>query len=437
METTLGEIIDEHGGSIKTGPFGTTLKASEYTPTGVPLISVKEIGSGSFHIDDKTPRVDHSVTSRLPEYLLEEGDIVFARKGSVERSAIVGPEQDGWFLGSDGIRLRLPAAVSSLYVRYWISQGKIKEWLHQHSTGSTMASLNQKTIARIPIFLPTIEKQKTISDVLSAFDNKIELNGRMNETLEAMARAVFKDWFVDFGPTRRKAAGETEPVAILGGLLPDPAKAAELTALFPSGFGDNGLPQGWDEQPLDQIAEFLNGLALQKYPAKPGEDSMPVIKIAELRNGVTSKSNRASRSVPDKYVLKDGDYIFSWSGSLMAKYWTEGEGALNQHLFKVTSETHPMWVVSNWVEHHLAEFQRIAAAKAVTMGHIKRSHLSEAMCVLPRPDDLAPMGEVIQPIMDLMIQNELENQTLAATRELLLPKLMSGEIRLKDAEAVG
>ena len=324
--------------------------------------------------------------------------------------------------------------VDSAYL-YYAMLNEVPKLLGQvHAAGHGTGVLSTDLLKQVPVSDFEPEYQSVVGQKLGEIDGKIELNRQMNETLEAMARAVFKDWFVDFGPTRRQASGTTDPVQIFGGLLPDPTKATELAALFPSGFGDNGLPQGWDEQPLDQIAEFLNGLALQKYPAKPGEDSMPVIKIAELRNGVTSKSNRASRSVPDKYVLKDGDYIFSWSGSLMAKYWTEGEGALNQHLFKVTSETHPMWVVSNWVEHHLAEFQRIAAAKAVTMGHIKRSHLSEALCILPRPDDLAPMGEVIQPIMDLMIQNELENQTLAATRDLLLPKLMSGEIRLKDAE---
>ncbi len=111
---------------------------------------------------------------------------------------------------------------------------------------------------------------------------------------------------------------------------------------FPDRFGVVDLPKGWEDKGLDEVAEFLNGLALQKYPPT-GEDDLPVIKIAELRGGISAKSNRANRSIAAKYLIKDGDFLFSWSGSLMAKFWTEGEGALNQHRFNVSSETHPRW----------------------------------------------------------------------------------------------
>ena len=136
--------------------------------------------------------------------------------------------------------------------------------------------------------LPPIEIQNQIVSVISALDDKIALNRRMNETLEQMAQAIFKDWFVDFGPVRRKQEGASDPIAIMGGLVLDAARADELAALFPHTLGD-GLPNGWSERGLDEIAEFLNGLALQKFPAAEEEDSLPVIKIAELRNGVTAK----------------------------------------------------------------------------------------------------------------------------------------------------
>jgi type I restriction enzyme S subunit len=269
--------------------------------------------------------------------------------------------------------------------------------------------------------------------VLRSLDDKIELNRQMNQTLEALAQAVFEDWFVAFGPTRRKMAGETGPAAILGGLLPLDA-AAPLAPLFPDRLGDNGLPLGWEEKPLDEVAEFLNGLALQKFPAKLGEPSLPVIKIAELRNGVSAKSDRASRDLADKYIIQNGDFIFSWSGSLMAKFWTEGEGALNQHLFKVSSQGYPTWFFSRWVHQHLDEFQRIAASKATTMGHIQRGHLKAAMTVDPGAPALKIMDSVMGPLLQATLENDLENQTLAATRDLLLPKLMSGELRLVDGE---
>ena len=244
----------------------------------------------------------------------------------------------------------------------------------------------------------------------------------MNDTLETMARVSFKDWFVDFGPTRAKAEGRA------------PYLAPELWDLFPNALDDEGTPVGWESKPLDEVAEFLNGLALQKFPAAHPEDSLPVIKIAELRGGVTAKSSRASREIPGKFVVKDGEFLFSWSGSLLAKFWTEGEGALNQHLFRVTSERYPAWFFSLWVHHHLEEFQAIAASKATTMGHIQRGHLREAMTSCPPDDVLSTLGLTIGPLVERTIKNELESRTLAQTRDLLLPKLMSGEIRLREAE---
>ncbi|MBC6404101.1 MAG: restriction endonuclease subunit S, partial [Hyphomonadaceae bacterium] len=273
----------------------------------------------------------------------------------------------------------------------------------------------------IEIPLPAISDQTAIAHILGTLDDKIELNRRMNETLEAMARALFKDWFVDFGPTRAKAAGRA------------PYLAPALWDLFPATLDGEDKPAGWATKPLDKIADFLNGLALQKFPASDPEDSLPVIKIAELRGGITAKSNRASREVPGKYVVSDGDFLFSWSGSLLAKFWTEGEGALNQHLFKVTSDRYPAWFFSQWVHHHLEEFQAIAASKATTMGHIQRRHLKEAMTACPPDDVLSLLGETVGPMVERTIKNELESRTLAQTRDLLLPKLLSGAIRLGGA----
>ena len=270
---------------------------------------------------------------------------------------------------------------------------------------------------------------QTISPTFAALEHK--LTRHVNKFAGALA----------FYLTGRKLAmtGQgraSDPVAVLGNLIPNPARAAELAALFPHALGEDGLPVGWISEPLDQIADFLNGLALQKFPAKDGEPCLPVIKIADLRNGVTAKSDRASRHLPSKYIINDGDYIFSWSGSLMAKVWSEGEGALNQHLFKVTSERFPQWFYASWVQHHLAEFQMIAASKATTMGHIQRGHLKAAMTVCPDIGCLAAMDQLMRPLWEKMLSNDLENRILAETRDYLLPRLMSGKVRVADAARI-
>src|SRR5690606_3772071 len=263
------------------------------------------------------------------------------------------------------------AEADARFVEYLLRSHEYRAWVIGSATGTTVKHTSPSRIEAFRTLVPPPTEQRAIAHILGTLDDKIELNRRRNQTLEAMARALFKDWFVDFGPVRAKMEGR------------EPYLPADLWQLFPDRLDDEGKPEGRSDHPLDENADFLNGLALQKFRATDPNDSLPVIKIAELRNGVSAKSDRASREVPAKYIIKDGDFLFSWSGSLLAKFWTEGEGALNQHLFKVTSESYPMWFVSHWVHHHLDEFQAIAASKATTMGHIQRGHLKAAMTLCP------------------------------------------------------
>jgi type I restriction enzyme S subunit len=319
-----------------------------------------------------------------------------------------------------------PSVLDTRFLRYvLISHDYQSRLLALASAAATRPALTMAMIEGLDIQAPPLSEQRAIAHILGALDDKIELNRRMNETLEAMARALFQSWFVDFDPVRAKLEARWQSGDSLPGL------SANLCELFPSRLVNSELgeiPEEWEVKPLDEIAAFLNGLALQKFPATDPTDSLPVIKIAELRNGVSHKSDRASRDVPEKYIIKDGDFLFSWSGSLLAKFWTEGEGALNQHLFKVTSERYPMWFVSYWVHYHLEEFQSIAASKATTMGHIQRGHLKSAMTICPADDALKKFDVVMAPLIDEAIQNELESRTLATLRDTLLPKLLSGEI---------
>ena len=167
--------------------------------------------------------------------------------------------------------------------------------------------------------------------MLGSLDDKIALNRRMNRTLESMARSLFQSWFVDFDPVRANAAAAPT--------LP-PALAAHFPAAFaPSPLGD--IPQGWEVRSLDQIADYLNGLALQKYPAEPGRPTLSRLKIAQLRKGDTEGAELSSTDVPDKNVINDGDVIFSWSGSLLVRLWTGGKAALNSTCLRSRATSSP------------------------------------------------------------------------------------------------
>ena len=293
------------------------------------------------------------------------------------------------------------------------------------NSGSAQPSLNRNYIYSIMVKIPLLSEQRAIASILGTLDDKIELNRRMNETLEAMARAIFKSWFVDFDPVRAKAEGR-EPAGM----------DVETAALFPDSFEETELgmvPKGWKLKSLNEIAEFLNGLAMQKFPQE-SEEFLPVIKIAELHRGNTIGSDRASSNIDSRYIIEDGDLLFSWSGSLEVCIWCGGKGALNQHLFKVTSNEYPMWFLYFWLREHLPEFQLIAAGKATTMGHIQRYHLSEAIAAIPISALIERTDFIIKYLLKLMIKNNLESRSLSSIRDALLPKLLLGEIRVRVAE---
>lgn len=177
------------------------------------------------------------------------------------------------------------------------------------------------------------------------------------------------------------------------------------------------------------IADYLNGLAMQKYRPSENEIGIPVLKIKELRQGLCDTSSElCSPLIKPEYIIHDGDVVFSWSGSLLVDIWCGGTCGLNQHLFKVSSKNYDKWFYYLWTAHHLDRFVAIAADKATTMGHIKREELSKAEVIIPSREDYIEIGAVLQPMIDLIIANRVENRKLASLRNELLPKLMSGEI---------
>ena len=200
--------------------------------------------------------------------------------------------------------------------------------------------------------------------------------------------------------------------------------------------GDAGeVPRGWYVKQIDKIADFLNGLALQKYPPK-GDEFLLVIKIRELRQGITESSDKASVDIDERYVVDNGDVLFSWSGSLTVCVWCNRKGALNQHLFKVTSQIYHKWFYYQWIQYYLPKFQHIAAGKATIMGHIKRHHLSEALVTVLPEAFMAEIDGIMSTLLNQYIQNNVESRNLTGIRDVLLPILMSGEIKVQVGNIV-
>ena len=275
--------------------------------------------------------------------------------------------------------------------------------------------------------LPPLAEQHAIAGVLGALDDKIEQNQQTAWALERLAKATFRAWFVDFEPVKAKAAGAVS----------FPSMPQHVFDSMPSRFVDSEigpLPEGWEVKAIERVATFLNGLALQKYPPRGDGNDVPVIKIAQLRKGSTEGADYASGNISNEYVVNDRDVLFSWSGTLETILWFGGKGALNQHLFKVTSTSYPSWFCLLWVRHHLPWFRLIAASKATTMGHIKRSHLQEAQVVVPSPDILREADASIGSLYKLYEQLMIENRNLGKLRDYILPQLLSGRVRVEATD---
>ena len=299
--------------------------------------------------------------------------------------------------------------------------------------GSPIPSTTRAAVYMLELDVPPKHEQQAISRILGTLDDKIELNRKENETLEAMARTLFKAWFVDFEPVRAKLEGRWQRGQSLPGL------PAHLYDLFPERLAESELgeiPEGWEMRSLDSIANYLNGLALQKFPPESDNDFLPVIKIAQLRAGNTNGADKASAQIKPEYVVVDGDVLFSWSGSLEVEVWNGGRGALNQHLFKVTSNEVPKWFYFFATRQHLSDFRAIAAGKATTMGHIQRKHLTDARIAVAPQESMKQFDAVIASQFDRLVSNAQQSRSLAQLRDTLLPKLISGELRIPDAERI-
>ena len=413
----------------KRTPMGLQLKAGWREVALSDILSFSN-GSASPMRSDESPIPvygSNGVIGHSDETNSGGNVVVIGRVGSYCGSLHFS-ESPCW-VTDNAIRASPVGETDARFTYYLLHTLNLNEW----RTGSGQPLLNQAILSSIPAIVPPLSEQQSIARVLATLDDKIELNRRMNETLEAMARALFKSWFVDFEPVRAKMEGRWRPGESLPGL---PAGLYDLfpDRLAPSELGE--VPEGWEVKQMDDIANFLNGLALQRYPANDGP-ALPVIKIAQLRAGHTDAADFASAGLPDQYVVHDGDILFSWSGSLEIAIWTGGAGALNQHLFKVTSMDYPKWLLYLWLQFHLPEFRSIAAGKATTMGHIRRHHLGEALVIVPDIDLQDAMSRVMQPLFDKLVTQRLDARAMVRKRDALLPDLVSGEVQIQRCELAG
>lgn len=382
-QVLLGNFVEKDEIDIQTGPFGTQLRASDYTSDGTPVINVRNIGYGSLR-PEKLEYVPGPVVERLGKHILAVNDIVFGRKGAVDRHLLVDDSQVGWMQGSDCIRIRVQSkALLSEYLSRALCLESHKRWMiTQCSNKATMASLNQDVICRIPIFLPDPSVQREIVRILSAYDDLIENNRRRIQLLEQAARLLYKEWFVHL----RFPGHEHTPIV-------------------------DGVPEGWGKKPLGELLTLQRGFDLPVSKRKEGH--FPIYASTGI-NGYHAEAK-----------VKGPGVVTGRSGSLGTVMYVSGDfWPLNTTLwvkdFKLVGPHYANHLLANM---QLEQYNGGAAVPTLNRNDVHRVE------VLSPPSMLLRMFE--EQSHDIVKQIEAltsMNLKLTAARDLLLPKLMNGEV---------
>lgn len=471
--------VDKVG--VQTGPFGSQLHKEDYVEVGTPIITVEHLGDNRIvHVD--TPFVSDEDKARLSKYHLEEGDIVFSRVGSVDRRALVRKEEDGWLFSGRCLRVRVDKTkIDPVYLSYFFGLEGFKNYIRNIAVGATMPSINTKILSDVPIYYPEcLEEQRKIANIFYTADDKIELNRQTNQTLEHIAQAIFKSWFVDFEPTRAKiaakqtgqdperaamvaisgfsitdaagdvqgstnvagagSAGATSPLDELDQLSPEQQEQLKTTAaLFPDTLVESELgemPEGWNVGTLNDLCSLNE----KSWTKKNSPDDVLYVDLANTKNGIIEQTNYYSwEDAPSraKRILSVGDTIFGTvrPGNRSFSYI----GKMDQQL---TASTGFAVLTPSRAEY--SEFVYIAATNDESIERL--AHLADGGAypavrpdvvtalemVVPGSNIIEKFHLVVLSLFDKRSCNLCSEETLELIRDALLPKLLSGEMAINS-----
>lgn len=311
--------------------------------------------------------------------------------------------------------IKKPDEFNADYLYYNLTQPLIVNYLQTVAQNqvSSYPSINPSDLANLNLSFPPFPEQKKIASFLSTLDEKIALNRRINAKLEQMAKRLYDYWFVQFDFPN----SDGKPYKSSGGKM---VYNAELK---------REIPAGWEVGNLYEIADYINGLACQNFRPKEYEESLPVIKIREMNEGITKDTEQVSINIPEKYKINNGDILFSWSATLEVMVWNGGKGGLNQHIFKVMPKNYfSHEYVYQQLDRYVVNFQKQAEARKTTMGHITSEHINQSRVVLPPEETVQVFTQKVKTLSKMQSNLKAENLKLASLRDRLLPLLMNGQI---------
>lgn len=420
---SIGDLCQSGDVELQTGPFGSQLHSYDYLPEGVPVVPTEAIANG--RLDHSVlPKISTEKAASLGRHVLKPSDILFARRGvqATGKTALIRPDEAGFICGTGAIRLRVKSKSSKLdpvYLACLLNDQASIDWFKFHAIGATMPNLNEGIIRAFNFSLPPLPEQRAIAATLGALDDKIELNRKMNATLEAMARALFRDWFVDFGPTRAKMEARA------------PYLSPDLWPLFPDRLDAEGKPEGWEVRSVYDFANVVYGAPFASKQFNADSAGIPLIRIRDLAThepGVWTEEAHAKG-----HLIEPGDIVVGMDGEFRLHVWKGAPAWLNQRVchFEPRPGVPTAFLAEALIE-PLAFFER--GKVGTTVIHLGKGDIDTFRLLHPGTELLSAFGEIAGSLIDATVKNATESRTLAQTRDLLLPRLMSGELRVAEAE---
>lgn len=388
---------------------------------GSPFLSFSVVFNNYFLPDSLIDLMDTTEGDKQ-KYSINEGDIFLTRTSEIVNELAMSsvalkdyPESSfsGFLKRLRPVDKRI---VYPKFMAFYLRSPLFRRTIINNTVMTLRASFNEAMFSYLAIMLPDFETQKKIGDFLYSLEKKKQINNQINQELEAMAKTLYDYWFVQFDFPDQNG----KPYKSSGGkMVYHPELKREI-------------PEGWGVDSLWNIANFYNGLAMQKYRPDTNEDDyLPVIKIREMMNGFSKDTEKARLDIPAEAVVERGDILFSWSATLEVIIWGKERGALNQHIFKVTSDTYPKSFIYFELKSYLKVFKSIAELRKTTMGHITQDHLKQAKIVVPPIELISKLDAKLQPIMSQQQILENQNQELTQLRDWLLPMLMNGQVKVE------
>jgi type I restriction enzyme S subunit len=399
-ELSLGALVAQDGGIIQTGPFGSQLHQSDYEIDGVPVIMPKDIIDGRVALDG-VARVGEEMAQRLARHRLKERAIVLPRRGEITKRAFITAEQAGWLCGTGCLKIELNGEyLLPEFLYYYMEQTHVVRWLEQHAVGTTMLNLNTEIVAGLPVRYPAVDIQRRIADILSAYDDLIENNRRRIALLEEAARQLYREWFV-----RLRFPGH------------------EHTRIA------NGVPEGWERKVLGDICTDVRETVLPEEL----ESDTPYIGLEHMpRRSITlSEWGRAEDVTSTKHRFRTGEILFGKIRPYFHKVgiaFVDGVASSDAIVLRPVSPALRGLVLLTVSSDPFVAQASQTMREGSKMPRADWKLMKHYAVAVPPSGLLSPFNGIVESITEQLKTLTFQTQKLRAARDLLLPRLMSGEI---------